>query len=101
VKPFTLQRTSFSKNLAADSEKIAPRFFKQRAHICGYLDLWRIASTAGVYTHGENERFGFDAGTLILKFWDSPKPLFAFLQTNYEYFDRLLDFIRIGEYNIK
>ena len=71
------------------STKKFASFFDKREH----LYLWilrltlfvmrRIASTADVYTHGENERFGFAAGTLILKFWDSPKPLFVLLQTTY------------------
>ena len=59
----------------------------------------RIASTAGVRTHGENERLSFDADTFILMIWDNPKPLFVFLQTVYEYFDRPLDFIRFSEYS--
>lgn len=60
----------------------------------------RIAGTAGVRTHGENERFRFAADTLILKFWDIPKPLFKFLQTIFKYFDRPLDFVRFSDYNI-
>lgn len=64
------------------------------------LRFERIASTAGVRTHGENERFDFAVGTLILIFGDNPKPLFVFLQTIFEYFDRPLDFIRFSDYNI-
>lgn len=63
-------------------------------------EILRIASEADVRTHGENKRFGIVTGTLILIIWDNPKPLFAFLQTVYEYFDRPLDFIRFSDHNV-
>ena len=72
-----------------------PRLFKKRERsISADMRFERIASTAGVRTHGENERFGIAAASLILSCWEYPNPCYSILKILYELCGEPLDFIR-------
>jgi hypothetical protein len=66
----------------------------ESAYISVDMRFERIASTAGVRTHGKNEHFGFAASALILSCWDSPNPRYPILKILYELCGKPLDFIR-------
>ena len=93
-KPSTIQRTFLCRFLSIGEEKMSPLSKKRGHHDLRILRFERIASTAGVRTHGKNEHFGFAASALILSCWDSPNPRYPILKILYELCGKPLDFIR-------
>ncbi len=76
--PFTLQRTLKARNAGMPLKK--PKRKRPRlsliwgAVVSADMRFERIASTAGVRTHGENELFGRLTPRSFFACWDSPKP---------------------------
>ena len=78
--PFTLQRTFLSQNAGIEMrnfQKNAPLLLRKRERVVSAdMRFERIASTSGVRTHRENERFSLAADTPILIFGKAPNPCF-------------------------
>lgn len=85
----------FVRRCTKISIKNAPSFLNsESAHISADMRFERIASTAGVHTHGENERFDLAASALILSCWKYPTPCYSILKILYELCGKSLDFVR-------